>query len=125
VLRHLLPIVLLVISNLFMTLAWYGHLKFHEWGVLKKTTLVTVIFISWGLALFEYVFQVPANRMGYVENGGPYSLFQLKVLQEVITLTVFVGFMLIYFDKEQFRWNHVMATACLVAAVYFAFSPPK
>lgn len=108
-----------------MTLAWYGHLKFDEWGILKKATLITVIIVSWGLALFEYVFQVPANRLGYIENGGPYSLFQLKVMQEVITLTVFVGFMLIYFDKEQFRWNHVMAAACLVAAVYFAFSPQQ
>lgn len=119
---YLLPIILLVISNLFMTLAWYGHLKFEEWNWVKKTTLVSVIFISWGLALFEYAFQVPANRLGYVENGGPYSLFQLKVIQEVITLVVFIGFMMVYFEKEHFRWNHVLSGLCLVAAVYFAFS---
>jgi uncharacterized protein len=121
-LRHyLLPIGLLIISNLFMTLAWYGHLKFEEWGWIRKTTLISVIFISWGLALFEYLFQVPANRLGYAENGGPYSLFQLKVIQEVITLVIFVGFMITYFENEHLRWNHIVSGLCLVAAVYFAF----
>lgn len=105
-----------------MTLAWYGHLKFEEWGWVKKTTLISVIFISWGLALFEYIFQVPANRLGYAENGGAYSLFQLKVMQEVITLVVFVGFLVLYFQKENLRWNHIASGLCLIAAVYFAFS---
>ncbi len=104
-----------------MTLAWYGHLKFHEWGWLKKSTLITVIFISWGLALFEYAFQVPANRWGYQGNGGPYSLVQLKVLQEVITLIVFVIFTAMLFQQERLRWNHFVAALCLVAAVYFVF----
>lgn len=120
--QYLLPIILLIISNLFMTLAWYGHLKFEEWGWVKKTTLISVILISWGLALFEYMFQVPANRWGYQGNGGPYNLFQLKVMQEVITLVVFVGFTIIFFEKEQLRWNHIAASLCLVAAVYFVFS---
>jgi uncharacterized protein (DUF486 family) len=105
-----------------MTLAWYGHLKFHEWGWVKKSTLIGVILISWGLALFEYMFQVPANRLGYIENGGPYNLFQLKVIQEVITLVVFVIFTLMFFEKEHLRWNHLAASVCLVAAVYFVFS---
>lgn len=104
-----------------MTLAWYGHLKFHEWGWIKKSTLIGVILISWGLALFEYIFQVPANRMGYIGNGGPYSLYQLKVMQEVITLVVFVIFTLMFFENENLRWNHFAAGVCLVAAVYFVF----
>jgi hypothetical protein len=120
--HYLLPILLLIVSNIFMTLAWYGHLKFHEWGWIKKTTLVSVVLISWGLALFEYMFQVPANRLGYQGNGGPYNLYQLKVMQEVITLVVFVGFTLIFFEKEHLRWNHLAAGVCLVAAVYFVFS---
>jgi uncharacterized protein (DUF486 family) len=92
-------IMLLVISNVFMTIAWYGHLKFQEWGWLKKTALWSVILISWGFALFEYIFQVPANRMGFKENGGPFSLFQLKVIQEVITLLVFTVLQL-FFSKQ-------------------------
>lgn len=100
-------IILLVISNVFMTIAWYGHLKFQEWGWLKKTALWSVILISWGFALFEYIFQVPANRMGFKENGGPFSLFQLKVIQEVITLLVFTVFTIIFFKTESLKWNHL------------------
>ncbi len=87
--KGILTIALLIVSNVFMTLAWYGHLKFKEWGWFQKTGLWAVILVSWGLALFEYIFQVPANRNGYIENGGPFSLVQLKVIQEVITLSVF------------------------------------
>ncbi len=122
---YLTPVVLLIIANVFMTLAWYGHLKFHEWGWFQKSAMITFILVSWGLAFFEYIFQVPANRLGYIENGGPYSLFQLKVMQEVITLVVFVGFMLIFFEKEHFRWNHLAAGGCLVAAVWFVFGFQK
>ena len=92
-----------------MTLAWYGHLKFSEWKWFSKLGLVAVVLISWGIALFEYFFQVPANRMGYAGNGGPFSLVQLKVLQEVITLLVFIVFTLIAFRTETFRWNHLAA----------------
>lgn len=114
-------IMLLVISNVFMTIAWYGHLKFQEWGWLKKTALWSVILISWGFALFEYIFQVPANRMGFKENGGPFSLFQLKVIQEVITLLVFTVFTIIFFKTESLKWNHLAAFFCLILAVYFVF----
>lgn len=114
-------IMLLVISNVFMTIAWYGHLKFQEWGWLKKTALWSLILISWGFALFEYIFQVPANRMGFKENGGPFSLFQLKVIQEVITLLVFTVFTIIFFKTESLKWNHLAAFFCLILAVYFVF----
>ena len=104
-----------------MTLAWYGHLKFEEWGWLKKAGLISVIAISWGFALFEYCFQVPANRIGFKDNGGPFSLFQLKVIQEVITLTVFVIFARLFFSGEQLTYNHAIAGLFLVGAVFFAF----
>ena len=104
-----------------MTLAWYGHLKFAEWRWFSKLGLIAIILISWGLALFEYFFQVPANRIGFQGNGGPFSLVQLKVIQEVITLLVFVGFTLIAFKNESFKWNHAFAFLFLVLAVYFVF----
>lgn len=116
-----LTIGLLVLSNAFMTLAWYGHLKFHEWKWFSKLGLISIILISWGIALFEYCFQVPANRIGFKENGGPFSLVELKVLQEVITLVVFMGFTLIFFKTEIFRWNHMVGFIFLVFAVYFIF----
>ena len=112
---------LLVLSNIFMTLAWYGHLKFKELKWFENLGLITIIFISWGLALFEYFFQVPANRIGFKDNGGPFSLFQLKVIQEVITLVVFVGFSLLFFKNESFRWNHLIGFIFLILAVYFIF----
>jgi len=112
---------LLVISNVFMTLAWYGHLKFHEWKWFSKVGLIGIVLISWGLALFEYMFQVPANKYGFKGNGGPFSLVELKVLQEVITLVVFLVFMFIFFKSESFRWNHLVAFGFLVLAVYFVF----
>ena len=119
--KGFLTVILLLISNVFMTIAWYGHLKFQEWGWMKKTALWSVILISWGFALFEYIFQVPANRMGFKENGGPFSLFQLKVIQEVITLLVFTVFTIIFFKTESLKWNHLAAFVCLILAVYFIF----
>lgn len=119
--KGLLTIGLLLISNAFMTLAWYGHLKFKEWGWMQKAGLLTIVLVSWGLAFFEYCFQVPANRIGFKENGGPFSLFQLKVIQEVITLTVFVLFIKIFFSNEPLTYNHVIAGLLLVGAVFFAF----
>ena len=103
--KGFLTVVLLLISNVFMTFAWYGHLKFQEWGWMKKSVLWSVILISWGFALFEYIFQVPANRIGFKENGGPFSLFQLKIIQEVITLTVFTVFAILFFKTESFKWK--------------------
>lgn len=119
--RGLYSIGLLVMSNAFMTLAWYGHLKFKEHPVLAKLGLFSVILISWGIAFFEYCLQVPANRLGYLEDGGPFSLVQLKVVQEVITLAVFVVFSLLAFKNEPLRWNHALAALFLVAAVWLVF----
>lgn len=116
-----LTIVLLLLSNTFMTFAWYGHLKFKEMKWFENLGILSVILISWGIALFEYFFQVPANRIGFRENGGPFSLVQLKVLQEVITLVVFVIFTSIFFKTESFRLNHLIGFGLLVLAVYFIF----
>jgi uncharacterized protein (DUF486 family) len=107
-----LPIVLLTCSNIFMTVAWYGHLKF------KSKPLLLVILVSWGIAFFEYVLQVPANRWG----NSVYSAAQLKIIQEIITLSVFVVFAILYLH-EKIRWNYVAAFVCILAAVAFAFLP--
>jgi len=112
---------LLLLSNAFMTLAWYGHLKFFGKQAGSSPTLLVIILISWGLAFFEYCFQVPANRIGFEENGGPFNLVQLKVIQEVITLVVFTLFSLIFFKDIQFKWNHFVAFGLLIGAVYFIF----
>ena len=119
--RGLLAILLLVISNAFMTIAWYGHLRFTQFKEFAKLGIVSIILISWGIALFEYCFQVPANRIGYKAYGGPFSLLELKVLQEVITLLVFMAFTLLVFRQEQFRFNHLIGLIFLVLAVYFIF----
>lgn len=112
---------LLIASNVFMTLAWYGHLKFSENKKLASLGLFAVILISWGIAFFEYCLQVPANRIGFKEHGGPFSLLELKVIQEVITLVVFVIFSLLFFKNETFKWNHFVGMICLILAVYFIF----
>lgn len=119
--RAFTTIALLVLSNTFMTMAWYGHLKFKEWKWSQSLPLLVVILISWGIALFEYLLQVPANRAGFKEYGGPFSLVQLKVIQEVITLVVFMIFSLLFFKNETFRTNHLIGFAFLVLAVYFIF----
>ena len=116
-------IILLVISNVFMTLAWYGHLRMQQTDMAKNWPLLVVILVSWGIALFEYCFQVPANRLGFRENGGPFSLFQLKILQEVITLTVFTVMAMFMFQGEKLQWNHLAAFLCLIGAVCFTFLP--
>jgi uncharacterized protein len=114
-------ILLLVASNTFMTFAWYGHLKFKEMSWSQNLGLFSIILISWGIALFEYILQVPANRIGFKEYGGPFSLVELKVIQEVITLTVFVIFSVVFFKNETFRWNHAVGFVFLILAVYFIF----
>lgn len=119
--KPLLTIGLLIFSNIFMTLAWYGHLKFKELPWFANLGLVSIILISWGVALFEYCFQVPANRIGYAGNGGPFDIWQLKVLQEVITLVVFIFFAILIFKNETFRINHLIGFGFLVLAVYFIF----
>ncbi len=114
-------ILLLVLSNTFMTLAWYGHLKFKDLKWFENLGLVAIVLISWGIALFEYFFQVPANRIGFRENGGPFSLVELKVIQETITLIVFTIFTVFAFKTESFRLNHFIGFAFLILAVYFIF----
>lgn len=109
-LRAILPIILLTISNIFMTFAWYGHLKF------KNTALWLIILVSWGIAFFEYCFQVPANRIGHTV----YSAAQLKTIQEVITLIVFSIFSVLYL-KEEFRWNYLAGFFFIILAVFFIF----
>ena len=118
--KPLLTIVLLTLSNTFMTFAWYGHLKFKEMNWSQNLGLVSIIFISWGIALFEYALQVPANRIGFKENGGPFSLVELKVIQEVITLIVFSVFAVFYL-KEPMHWRYLVSFAFILGAVYFAF----
>jgi uncharacterized protein (DUF486 family) len=119
--RGLWTIVLLVLSNAFMTFAWYGHLRFKDHPTLARVGLFGAILISWGIAFFEYCLQVPANRLGHLEHGGPYSLVQLKVIQEVITLAVFVVFSLMFFRNEPLRWNHALAALLLIGAVWLVF----
>jgi len=112
---------LLLAANVFMTLAWYGHLKLQSLHVIGNTTpLILVILMSWGIAFFEYCLQVPANRMGFEGYGGPFSLMQLKVIQEVITLVVFIIFSAVAFHTP-LRWNHAVACLLLIGAVYFVF----
>lgn len=108
--RAISPIILLLISNIFMTFAWYGHLKF------RSSALWIVILASWGIALFEYCFQVPANRIGY----GIYNAAQLKTIQEVITLIVF-SFFSVFYLKEQFKWNYLVGFCFIILAVFFIF----
>jgi hypothetical protein len=114
-------ILLLIFSNVFMTLAWYGHLRFAEWKWFSKMGLFMIIVVSWGIAFFEYCLIVPANKMGFVENGGPFNLWQLKVIQEVISLIIFTLFVIFVFKTDGFRWNHLVGFLFLILAVYFIF----
>lgn len=109
---------LLILSNVFMTFAWYGHLKFQHWKFFQHAGMFGLIMASWLIALLEYSLMIPANKMGYSGNGGPFSLIQLKVMQEVITLSVFTIFTLIFFKNESLKWNHFAGFALLIGAVY-------
>ncbi len=119
--KALLTVLLLVTSNIFMTFAWYGHLKLQEMKISTRWPLILVILLSWGMAFFEYCAQVPANRIGFNGNGGPFSIMQLKVIQEVISLTVFTVIVTVMFKGEALQWNHFAAFLCLIAAVFFVF----
>lgn len=114
-------IVLLICSNIFMTFAWYGQLKLSQMNITTDWPLIFIILASWGVALLEYFFMVPANRIGSAINGGPFSLMQLKVIQEVISLTVFTVIVALVFKGEPIQWNHIVAFVCLIAAVFFVF----
>lgn len=119
--RAFLTILLLVASNTFMTLAWYGHLRYKDVKMLQNLSLPLTILLSWGIALFEYSLMVPANRIGFAGNEGPFSLLQLKIIQEVISITVFVAFTLLVFKQEEIKWNHLAGFACVILSVYFFF----
>lgn len=114
-------ILFLTISNTFMTFAWYGHLKFKDFSWGKGIPLFAVILISWGLAFFEYLFQVPANRIGYSGDGGPFNLVQLKTIQEALTITIFMIFTTVFFKTEKFAWNHILGFALIILAVFVIF----
>ena len=119
--RGIGTILLLVVSNVFMTFAWYGNLKLQEMKISTDWPLILIILASWGLALFEYCFMVPANRLGSDINGGPFNLVQLKVIQECVSLVVFAVVANLLFQGQSLHWNHFLAFACLVAAVYLVF----
>jgi uncharacterized protein (DUF486 family) len=119
--RVVSTILLLLLSNTFMTIAWYGHLRYSHMKWAQSLGLFAIILISWGIAFFEYCAMIPANRIGFKGNGGPFSLWELKVIQEVITLTVFTVFTLLVFKSESLRWNHIVGFIFLVLAVFFIF----
>ncbi len=119
--KGLFTILLLVVSNVFMTLAWYGHLNWKDLSWFQKLGLPAVILLSWGLALFEYVFQVPANRIGYSGNGGPFSQVELKTIQEFISLSVFALMSILVFRSEKLAWNHFLGFGLMVLAVFVVF----
>lgn len=119
--KGLCTILLLIVSNVFMTFAWYGHLKLQEMKISTSWPLILVILFSWGLAFFEYCAQVPANRIGFQENGGPFTLVQLKVIQEAVSLIVFSVIVTLFFKGQSLHWNHLAAFGCIIMAVFFAF----
>lgn len=123
--RGIIAIALLVVSNVFMTLAWYGNLKLEQLNITKDWPLIAIILLSWGIALLEYLVMIPANRIGSQITGGPFSLMQLKIIQEAISLTVFTVIVATLFKGEPIRWNHLVSFACLIAAVVFAFLKAK
>lgn len=114
-------VLLLISSNIFMTFAWYGHLKLQQMKISDGWPVILVILVSWGMAFFEYCCQVPANRIGFDGNGGPFNIIQLKVIQEVISLIVFTLVVSVLFKGQTLQWNHFVSFGLLVMAVFFAF----
>lgn len=114
-------ILLLIFSNIFMTLAWYAHLRLQQTGASANWPLFGVIVFSWVIAFFEYCLMIPANRIGFVDNGGPFSLVQLKVIQECISLVIFALIAGVMFQNQQLHWNHYVAFGFIILAVYFCF----
>lgn len=117
----LYTIILLILSNVFMTFAWYGHLRLQQSGVSSNWPLIGVIAFSWGIAFFEYCCQVPANRFGFNGNGGPFNIVQLKVIQEGISIAVFCVITNIMFQGTHLHWNHILAFLLIICAVYLVF----
>lgn len=115
-------ILLLVASNVFMTLAWYGQLKLSEIGMItRQTPMWRIVLLSWSIALIEYCLSTPANRYGFAGNGGPFSLVELKVIQEVVSLIVFTVVAMFLFKGQELHWNHFVAFGLIVGAVYLVF----
>ena len=114
-------VLMLVFSNDFMTFAWYGHLKLQEMKISTGWPLILIILFSWGIAFFEYCLTVPANRIGFLGNGGPFNLMQLNVIQEVVSLTIFTVIITFLFKGQTVQWNHIAAFICLILAVFFVF----
>ena len=123
--RGLLTILMLICSNVFMTFAWYGNLKLQQMNLIKDWPLIAIILLSWGLALLEYSFMIPANRIGSQITGGPFSLMQLKIIQECISLFVFTVIVATVFKGEPIRWNHLVSFGFIILAVFFAFMKTK
>ena len=119
--RGVYTVLLLSVSNIFMTFAWYGNLKLTDMGIIKDWPLILIILASWGVALLEYTAMVPANRIGSDVHGGPFSLVELKVIQEVVSLIVFMIISIKVFKMGEFHWNHLVGFGFLVLAVYFIF----
>lgn len=123
--KGLISILLLVVSNVFMTLAWYGNLKLEQMNVTKDWPLILIILLSWAVALLEYFVMIPANRIGSQITGGPFSLMELKIIQECISLTVFTVIVATIFKGEPIKWNHLVSFGCIILAVVFAFWKTK
>ena len=123
--RGLITVGLLIVSNIFMTLAWYGNLKLEQLKITTDWPLIAIILLSWGAALFEYSVMVPANRIGSQITGGPFSLMQLKIIQEAVSLTVFTVIVATLFKGEPIRWNHLVSFVFILLAVFFAFLKNK
>lgn len=119
--RGLLTVLMLICSNIFMTFAWYGNLKLQQMKLITDWPLIAIILLSWGMAFFEYCFMIPANRVGSQITGGPFSLMQLKIIQEGVSLTVFTLIVALVFKSEPIRWNHLVAFGFIILAVFFAF----
>ena len=119
--KAILTVLLLITSNIFMTFAWYRHLKLQAMQISTGWPVILVILLSWGLAFFEYCAQVPANRIGFSGNGGPFNIMQLKVIQEAVSLTVFTVIVTFLFKGQPIQWNHLAAFFCLIMAVFFVF----
>lgn len=119
--KGLMTIILLVVSNVFMTFAWYGNLKLEQMKITTDWPLIGIILISWGIALFEYLFMVPANRIGSQITGGPFSLMELKIIQEALSLTIFTVIVAVVFKGEPIRWNNIVSFALILLAVFFSF----
>ncbi len=119
--KGLTSVFLLLLSNFFMVFAWYGHLQFKKWNILQGRGIFYIIMVSWFIAFFEYIFQVPGNRIGHQSNGGPFDLFQLKIIQEVITLVVFSFCAIYIFKTDKLQWNYLVGFGFLILAVFFVF----